>query len=139
MGRPLEFESLMKRSLKDLERLADNLHSEFTRRQFATYTGRVKCCTCEKTFFWAEISCGHYMPRRHTATRWLIKNAGPQCGTCNGPGQGESIKMAAWLDLTYGPGTSEEMMILAHKNYKLDRVTLAEIIISLNSEIKKLS
>lgn len=131
-----EFDSLMARSLKDLERLADNDFSEFIRRKYADHAGYVGCCTCMTSYHWKQISCGHYMPRRHTSTRWLITNAGPQCGTCNGPNQGESLKMAKWLDLKYGVGTSDKMIVEAHKNYKPDRIILTETIINLRKELK---
>lgn len=133
-----EFDKLIKRPLKDLERIADNYHSELVRRKFADHAGRVSCCTCPITVHWKNITCGHFVPRRHTQTRWLVKNAGPQCGTCNGPNQGESVKMVEWLDKTYGAGTAEEMIILGHKNYKTDRVVLVETIIQLKIEIDEL-
>lgn len=137
MDKVSEVEKLMSRPIQDLIRIADDLMSEYKRREH-TVGDRVKCCTCEYRSHWKEITFGHYMPRRHNATRWELKNGGPQCGECNGPKQGESFKMGAWIDNTYGAGTSDKMIILAHKNYKLDRITVAEKILELKILIDEL-
>lgn len=113
---------------------ADDLFSIHIRKKFADYSGKVKCSTCPRYLHWKEITCGHYMPRRHNATRFEIKNAGPQCGECNGPRQGESLKLGLWLNNIYGAGTSEQMLLLAHKNFKLDKFFLIDKIIELKNE-----
>lgn len=55
------------------------------------------------------MQCGHFMSRRHYATRWIEKNTAPQCYGCNIGDQGRQYAMSKYLDKKYGPGTAEHM------------------------------
>ena len=42
------------------------------------------CITCGKTLTTENITAGHFMKRRHLATRWNTLNVNGQCWKCNG-------------------------------------------------------
>lgn len=127
--------SLWKKTVNSLINLADDLFSEFVRREEADYRGVVRCATCRQPYNWKEITCGHYMARRHNATRWLKKNAGPQCSVCNCSATGKKTEMGMYLDKKHGAGTSEEVTYLANQNYRLDKGVLIDIIVNLKKDI----
>jgi hypothetical protein len=61
----------------------DDIFSLFIRQRKADANGFVKCYTCPTTKHWKEMQNGHYIPRQHMATRYLIINNNPQCKNCN--------------------------------------------------------
>lgn len=71
----------------------DDAFSRLVRLRAADERGWVRCFTCNEWRFWADLDCGHYVPREHHVTRWDFDNARPQCQTCNrygrldGPGE----------------------------------------------------
>lgn len=74
--------------------------------------GICKCGTCTLRTHWSQLTCGHLRKRRHMATRWKLKNAGPQCSICNG----KDLSMADYIDKTFGVGTADEMRALSLKD-----------------------
>ena len=46
------------------------------------------CYTCGQILPIKELQCGHFLSRRHFATRWNFDNARPQCNSCNVMKQG---------------------------------------------------
>lgn len=129
---------LLDKSVHELIGIADRIFSELVRRMYADHSARAKCSTCTFYNLWRMLTCGHYQNRRHNATRWEIKNAGPQCMKCQGDGQGEVGKMAEWLDKTHGPGTSELMVFEAHKDFRLDKMFLIDKITELKKRLNEL-
>jgi len=41
------------------------------------------CITCREMDHFSKMTCGHYLKRRHTATRWNEENCHAQCWYCN--------------------------------------------------------
>lgn len=72
-----------KTSLKTLTKKLDRLVSQYIRRKYADKNGYVRCYTCGKPLQIKEAHCGHFISRRHLATRWLEDNLRPQCPLCN--------------------------------------------------------
>jgi hypothetical protein len=120
---------LRNKSLRELCDIADEKASEYTRKKYSDHSGFVKCWTCTSYKHWKQQTCGHYMARRHNATRWEELNLMPQCQQCNGPGQGEFGKFGTKLDEKFGNGTSEGLIMAAHANFKLDKEFVIEKIL----------
>lgn len=59
----------------------DSLFSTFIRRRDCT--PYVQCISCGKIITFETSDCGHYINRKHMATRYDEKNCNAQCRACN--------------------------------------------------------
>ncbi len=116
------------KTMKALIDLYDTLFSILRRKMAADEDGNCICCTCNKTFPWKEIQCGHFITRGVYFLRWNTMNTAPQCGgkNCNAHPTGNQDLFVIYLDKAYGIGTAEELKIERHKGFKLDRQWLIE-------------
>ena len=105
------------------------MFSQFIRRRDADEEGNVECVTCGKKMDWKhEAHAGHFMSRRHLATRWDEKNVSPQCPGCNTFRAGEQYAYSLAIDNRYGEGTSEELLMLSRQTKKITDTELTELI-----------
>jgi hypothetical protein len=111
----------MARPISKLKKDLDKHFSLFIRLREATNEGLAQCFTCGKVDSYKKLQCGHFMSRRHHATRWNELNCQVQCVKCNMFGQGEQYKFGLNLDAKYGEGTSEELQHEARQTVKLTR------------------
>lgn len=65
-------------SFSNLVDEADTWFSKWVRLAHADKDGVVVCYTSGKKFHWTQIQCGHFISRKHYATRWAFENARPQ-------------------------------------------------------------
>lgn len=68
---------------------ADNAFSKFIRLRDSDENGICVCITCRTRRHWSEMTCGHYIKRRHLATRWDEENAAAQCYECQQRAEGD--------------------------------------------------
>ncbi len=61
----------------------DNVFSEFIRKRDCTPYGR--CISCGKVITYDTADCGHYINRKHMATRYDENNCNAQCRHCLTP------------------------------------------------------
>ena len=73
---------MKKPTISKLKKRADAIFSQYIRQKHAK-NGQLKCYTCDKVMEIKEAQNGHYIPRRHLATRYLEENCRPQCYRCN--------------------------------------------------------
>ena len=97
------------------------------------------CCTCNKRIHYKEAHAGHFISRRHQATKFNEKNVALQCAYCNLFNQGEQYKFAKYLDERYGKGTAEELLNESKKMVKRSKVELEELKDFYKSKVKELS
>jgi len=99
----------------------DKLFSEYIRRR----NGEMAICvTCGKVAHWKEMQAGHFMSRRHRATRWHEDNVQVQCIKCNMFGQGEQFKFGKWL----GDEKANELIQLANQVVRMSDYEMQEMI-----------
>ena len=77
----------------------DVVFSKYVRLSNADKNGFCTCVTCNRKYHWKEIQAGHFMSRKHYATRWNEDNVKPQCLGCNMYRQGEQYKYSIFLGL----------------------------------------
>lgn len=70
----------MKRS--DIIRRLDQVFADYIKARDVA-DGKYRCISCFKAVSRSQIQCGHYIPRKHLATRWDELNAHCQCVDCN--------------------------------------------------------
>ena len=67
------------------------------------------------------MHAGHFMSRKHHATRWNEENVQVQCPKCNLFGQGEQYTFGKLIDVRIGEGKSEELQELSRTTVKYMR------------------
>lgn len=88
----------------------DKAFSLFIRERDTDAQGYGRCCTCGKTIHLKEGHCGHFISRRHLATRWDEENCALQCAGCNLFNQGRQFEFSRYIDKKYGQGTADKIL-----------------------------
>ena len=114
-------------SRKGLIRKLDRAFSLYIRTRNAK-NEIVECVTCGVKKHYTEMDAGHFVSRRHYATRWTSSNCHVQCKKCNNWGAGESYLMGKYIDKAYGVGTADELITLSRQIKKFTDEDLKELI-----------
>jgi hypothetical protein len=128
----------MKKSISKLKKDLDKWFSLYIRLRDATEEGLVQCFTSGRVYHYKKIHAGHFMSRRHLATRWCEINVQPQSAADNLYSQGEQYKFGLNLDAKYGGGTAEELQYKARTILKLSRIEYEEKISYYKSLVENL-
>ena len=114
-------------SRKGLIRKLDRAFSLYIRTRHAK-NEIAECVTCGVKKHYTEMDAGHFVSRRHYATRWTSQNCQVQCKKCNNWGAGESYLMGKYIDKTYGIGTADELITLSRQIKKFTDEDLKDLI-----------
>ena len=109
------------KTISKLKKELDKWFSLFIRLRHASKDGIVECWTCSKTGHYKKMHAGHFMSRKHHATRWHEDNVQVQCVKCNLFGQGEQYVFGKLLDVRIEEGMSEELQELSRTTVKYMR------------------
>jgi len=126
------------KTISKLKKELDKWFSLYIRLREATAEGLVQCITSGRTYHYKNIHAGHFISRRHLATRWCELNVAPQSAADNLFGQGEQYKFALALDSKYGQGTAEELQYKSRQTIKMSRVDYEEKISYYKAAVDKL-
>lgn len=124
--------------LSKLKKELDKWFSLYIRLRHATDTGLAQCYTCNKIDHYKKLQCGHFLSRRHHATRWNKTNCQVQCVKCNMYEQGMQWQFGLKLEANYGDGTVKELEYLASTIAKFTRVDYKENITYYKTFVNKL-
>tara|TARA_R100001510_G_C7638664_1_gene196484 strand:- start:178 stop:579 length:402 start_codon:yes stop_codon:yes gene_type:complete len=104
----------------------DDIFSQYIRLKNADQDGYCTCVTCGKKGFWEKdnIHAGHFISRKHYATRWNEKNVHPQCSYCNTYQYGEQYKYSLFL----GSKLSEDLFCQSNIITKFTNNEIKEMI-----------
>ena len=128
----------MKKTISKLKKELDKWFSLYIRLRGADNNGNNQCCTCGTIDNWKKLQCGHFVSRKHLATRFHEMNCFPQCVGCNIFKYGEQWKFGQFIDRNLGEGVSEELVILGYTIYKISRSDYEEKITYYKSVVNKL-
>tara|TARA_R110001632_G_scaffold52672_1_gene130348 strand:- start:235 stop:642 length:408 start_codon:yes stop_codon:yes gene_type:complete len=128
----------MKKTVSKLKKELDKIFSVYIRLREANEYGMVQCFTSGRVYHYKKIHAGHFMSRRHLATRWCETNVQPQSAADNLFGQGEQFKFSINLDSKFGEGTAEELQYKSRTTVKISRVEYEEKISYYKSLVDKL-
>ena len=124
-----------KPTISKLKKELDKVFSQYVRLASADHRGVCICFTCGVEKHWKEIQAGHFMSRKHNATRWHLDNVKPQCVKCNMFNQGEQYRFGQEL----GPDTAEQMEWLSKTTMRLNVYDLQQEIAKYKDLVKKLT
>lgn len=90
-------------------------------RDAKPFTGVCTCFTCGRIRNWKDMDCGHGIGRQHMATKYHEANNHAQCKLCNGFEEGRKDLYAENVDLKYGKGTWNKLLVLSRGISKLGK------------------
>lgn len=128
---------LSNKPISKLKKIADRWFSLYIRLSRSTKTGRAKCVTCGSRGHWKEMHNGHFMSRRHMATRYDEQNVDIQCPRCNLYEQGEQFKFGLAIDKKWGDGTAEKIMKKSRKTVRFSKQDYIDLIETYKTKAKE--
>ena len=121
----------------DLKAKLDKVFSEYIRKR-DTRNGVFKCISCGRIIPYEQADCGHYINRKHMATRFDEMNCNAQCRSCNRFDEGNMQGYRRGLVAEYG---EQKVLILESKKNTTRKYSDFEyevLIKHYKEEIKKL-
>jgi len=116
------------KSINQLVADLDKVFSIFIRLRDIDADGFSYCVTCGKPMTLKTSQCGHFISRRHFATRWEEKNCAAQCVGCNMFAQGKQYEFGLAIDMRFGIGTAQKLLIQSKNKFKKDKAILQLLI-----------
>lgn len=123
-----------KPSRKTLVTKLDAVFSEYVRRRYAK-NDIAQCVTCGKKDHWKNLQAGHFISRKHYATRWNEENVQVQCVACNVYRYGEQYRFGLYL----GSEKSQELLQLSREAVKFSDYELQEKINYFKSKLDEIN
>ena len=108
---------MRKTSRKTLIKKLDTVFSLYIRLRYAK-NEISECYTCGKQDHYKKLQCGHFMSRKHYATRWDEDNCQVQCYSCNVMRYGEQYKFGLKLAKEKGQEFPELLLNKCRKTVK---------------------
>ena len=121
-----------KASRKTIVKKLDAIFSIYIRRRYAK-NDIAECVTCGKQDHWKSLQAGHFMSRKHYATRWDEDNVAVQCMGCNVYRYGEQYKFSKHL----GKKISDKLLFKSRQTVKFSNFELEELIIKYKNLVDK--
>src|SRR4051812_13988495 len=106
------------KGIPDLVKELDTIFSTYIRLREADENGMVKCFTSGKIMHYKKSQAGHFISRRHYATRWDEKNVQVQSVHENIFNQGNAPVFGKRLDEKYGAGTVDMLLMKKNNHFK---------------------
>jgi Zn ribbon nucleic-acid-binding protein len=125
---------MRKPSRKSLVTKLDKVFSEYIRRRYAV-NDIAECVTCGKRDHWKNLQAGHFISRKHYATRWSEENVQVQCVKCNVYRYGEQYLFGLHL----GKEVSERLLQESREIVKFSDYDLEEKINYFNDKLSELN
>lgn len=115
------------KNMTSAKKTCDAWFSKYIRIRDANHNGLCKCITCDTVKHWKEMDAGHFQSRRYMATRYEEKNCHAQCQRCNQYGAGEQYLHGQAINLLYGKGTAENIVMKSNFIQKMTKKELMEL------------
>ena len=122
-----------KPSRKTIITKLDSIFSQYIRLRYSK-NEIAECVTCGKQDHWKKLQAGHFISRKHYATRWDEDNVQVQCSGCNVFRYGEQYLFSKYL----GVDLSEELLIKSRKIQKFTDNELLDMIELYNEKVNNL-
>jgi len=111
----------------------DNIFSQYIRLRYSK-NEIAECVTCGKQDHWKKLQAGHFISRKHYATRWDEDNVQVQCVSCNVYRYGEQYLFSKYL----GETLSDKLIAKSRLIVKFSDVELLEMIEHYKNKVNNL-
>jgi hypothetical protein len=114
--------------------------SLYIRIRDADANGYCTCITSGKRIHWTECDAGHFISRRHMATKYDEQNVHAQGRGDNRFQSGQQYIYAREIDKKYGPGTADKILARSRQVKKIGKFeidTMTKYYKELANKIKK--
>lgn len=128
---------MRKTSRKTLVKKLDQVFSLYIRLRYAK-NEIAECYTCGKKDHYKKLQCGHFMSRKHYATRWDELNCQVQCYSCNVMRYGEQYKFGLKLAKEIDKDLPEKLLAKTRNTVKYSDIDLLEMINLYKERVKNL-
>jgi hypothetical protein len=122
-----------KPSRKTIITKLDSIFSQYIRLRYSK-NEIATCVTCGKQDHWKKMQNGHFISRKHYATRFDEDNCQVQCSGCNVFRYGEQYLFSKYL----GADLSEELLMKSRKIQKFSDSELLDMIELYNEKVNNL-
>ena len=122
-----------KQTRKTIITKLDSIFSQYIRLRYSK-NEIATCVTCGKQDHWKKMQNGHFISRKHYATRFDEDNCQVQCSGCNVFRYGEQYLFSKYL----GADLSEELLIKSRKIQKFTDSELLDMIELYNEKVNNL-
>lgn len=112
--------------------------SEYIRLRDADENGFITCITSGRRVHWREADAGHFISRRHMATKYNEKNVNAQSRHDNRFAAGKQFEYALAIDKKYGNGTAEKLLIQSKQTCKLGQFEIDQMTKYYKEKVKEL-
>ncbi len=129
-----------KPSVSVLKKRLDRVFSEYVRRKAVAEVSNeyIVCCSCGQVGHWKNMDEGHFVNRRHNATRYDERNVHPQCRECNRYDEGNAVGYSRYLIDKYGREVLVELDHLGHQVKKFTPDDLLGLIAEYREKLRQL-
>ena len=112
--------------------------SIYIRLRDADKNGIVTCITSGRRYHWKDVDAGHFISRRHLATKFNEQNVNAQSRHDNRFSSGEQFKYAKAIDKKWGAGTADKLLVLSRMTCKRGKFEIDELTKHYLKEIERL-
>ncbi len=112
--------------------------SVYIRLRDADKNGNIRCISSGKICHWKEADAGHFIGRRHMATKYHEQNVNAQGRGANRFNGGEQFAYSKAIDKKYGPGTSDKLLVLSRQLKKYHDFEIKALIGHYKREVERL-
>lgn len=116
----------------------DKWFSIYIRLRDANEAGFITCISCGRKVYWKDADAGHYIPRKHMATRFDEVNVNSQCIDCNRYMRGNIDAYREGIIALHGSEMYEKLEAMKFQTFKLSDAELKEMRTQVKEEIKRL-
>lgn len=95
--------------------------STYIRLRDADENGYCVCISSGKLIHWTKCDAGHFVSRRHLATKFDEQNVNAQGRFDNRFNAGSQYAQAKSIDRKYGPGTADKILVRSRMTCKRDK------------------
>ena len=124
--------------MKSLKQNADGWFSKFIRLR-KSENGKCECFTCGKIDYVEKMDCGHFISRKHLATRFDEINCEIQCKECNQFKNGNLILFEKKLIREHGIDAISNLKYKSNQIKKYSQMEFQEIIDKYKKKVNEIS
>lgn len=135
--KPLKRAKVKKKTTSDATRW--KWFSIMIRLRDADENGYCRCITTGKIAHWRDMDAGHFISRRHKATKYDEKNVYAQSRGANRFNQGMQFEFGLAIDRIHGKGTAEFILAKSRAPYKENSFEVEQKLMYYMAQAQKLA